>query len=77
MLVIGSATPLRNFTVDHKVPQSKGGSDARPRASARLALENRRIPWTMTRRYATHCGGSGFSEPPGRDRHRPSLAATS
>ena len=27
MLVIGSATPLRNFTVDHKVPQSKGGSD--------------------------------------------------
>ena len=21
MLVIGSATPLRNFTVDHKVPQ--------------------------------------------------------
>ena len=34
MLVIGSATPLRNFTVDHKVPQSKGGSDARPRASA-------------------------------------------
>ena len=52
MLVIGSATPLRNFTVDHKVPQSKGGGTAFP--SCRVETGRR---FTAT---STTVTGNGF-----------------